>query len=142
MKKVICILLPLVMIFGICACSDYRTNNNFIDNEALAKAYNKILFIDSDLEIIEENYDIAAHDLKDAIGDLLEMKTATDKACAADKYVVIIGIFDKLCENSEKLKENMILFEEGKAELDTELIKAAEQNCKDFEKVFVGKVSK
>lgn len=139
MKKVICLFLPLVIVFGICACSDYRTNNNFLNNEALAEAYNKILFIDSDLAVLDESYDIAAPDLKDAIGDLLDMKTATDKACTADKYLLIIGIFDKLCENAEKLKDNMALYEEGKAELDTELIKATEQNCKDFEKVFLGK---
>lgn len=139
MKKLICILLPLVILFGICSCSDHRTNKNFLNNEPLAEAYNKILFIDSDLEVLAGNYDVAAADLKDAIGDLLEMKTATDKACTADEYMVIIVIFDKLCENAEKLKENMILFEEKKAELDIELIKATEQNCKDFEKVFVGK---
>lgn len=139
MKKLICLILPLVMIFGICACADYRTNKNFLNNEPLAEAYNKILFVDSELGVLEKNYDIAASDLKDAIGDLLEMKTVTDKACTADEYMVIIVIFDKLCENSEKLKENMELFEAGKAELDTELIKATEQNCKDFEKVFVGK---
>ena len=139
MKKVICVFLPLVIIFGICACSDYRTNKNFLNNEPLAEAYNKILLIDSDLEVLEDNYDIAAPDLKDALSDIVELKPATDKACTADEYMVIIVIFDKICENSEKLRKNMLLFEAGKAELDTELVKALEQNCKDFEKVFVGK---
>ena len=139
MKKVICVFLPLVMLLGICACSDYRTNKNFLNNEPLAEAYNKILFIESDLEVLEDNYDITAPDLKDALGDIVELKPATDKACTADEYMVIIVIFDKICENSEKLRENMLLFEAGKADLDTELVKALEQNCKDFEKVFVGK---
>lgn len=139
MKKTICLLLPLVIVFGICACSDYRTNKNFLNNEPLAEAYNKILYIDSELEVLEKHYDIAANHLKDSLSNIIDMKAATDKACTADEYMVIIVIFDKLCENSAKLKENMALVDSGKAKLDTKLVKELEQNCHDFEKVFVGK---
>lgn len=139
MKKFICLLLPLVIIFGVCACSDFRTNKNFMNNDALAKAYNKILFIDSELEVLEKHYDIASPDLKRSLNDILEMQAYTDKTCAQAEYAQIMEVFDNLCENARNLKENMALVDEGKATLDTELVSVAVQNCEEFEKLFVGK---
>ena len=139
MKKIICLVLPLIMIFGICACSDYRVNDNFMDNQPLAEAYNKILLIDSDLNVIEDSYDIAAKDLKDNIGDLLDMRAYTDKSCTQDEFTVIIGVFDKLCENAEELKANLDQVDKGTAKLDGELVKALQKNCKDYENLFKGK---
>ena len=139
MKKIVCLILPLIMIFGICACSDYRVNDNFMDNSALADAYNKILLIDSDLEVVEGAYDVAAKDLKDNIGDLLDMKARTDKACTDEEYTVIIGVFDKLCENADALKANLDEADKDFSKLDAELVKTLQKNCKDFENLFKGK---
>lgn len=147
MKRIISAVLCLAMLFSFASCSkkaettttEPTTALSFEKNKYLSEVWNSMSEAKSELENLQKKYSKNSYSLRVNLEKICKVKDAVNISCSADEFTVILGIYNKFCENAQLLLQQMDLYELEQGELTDEYISALLLNISDYEKTYLGK---